>query len=92
MHHSTVKFTMAVATENKDNDTAEEAGKIPIMQNTKQLEEGDELVVYREDASLTLQTLYPASQPNAALAPKKRTRPFGGIKRLNQPKKKAMKR
>ena len=70
-------------------DAAKEAAMIPIMQNTKELQEGDELVVYKEE-SLRRQTLAPASTPNAAPSAKKRAMP-PAVKRLNQPKKKGMK-
>ena len=78
---------MTMATDNKDEPSIDETVKIPILQNTKLVQVGDELIVYKGPASVTPQTLPPAAPPRTA-APKKRNAPLA--KRLNQPKKKAM--
>ena len=96
MQESTLKFKMTMATDNEDEPSIDECVKIPILTNTKPVQVGDELIVYKGPVSVTPQTLPPAApaakrlnQPKAA-APKKRVAPVAT--RLNQPKKKAMKR
>ena len=77
MHHSTM---------------TEEAVMIPILQNSRVLQEGDELFVHKEEIEAKTESLAPAPKPAARAPPRsKRVGSTVGT-RLNQPKKKAMKR
>ena len=87
MQESKLTLHMTLATDNEDEPSIDEFVKIPILTNTKPVQVGDELIVYKGPASVTPQTLPPAAPPRAA-APKKRVAPVA--KRLHQPKKKAM--
>ncbi len=93
MQESKLRLNMTMATDNEDEPSIDEFVKIPILTNTKPVQVGDELIVYKGPASVTPQTLPPAApaakrlnQPKAAV-PKKRVAPMAT--RLNQPKKKA---
>ena len=88
MHPGTMKYTITVGA-GKEEST-EEAIMIPILQNSKLIHEGDELVMYIEKKLEKPETLAPAPKPEAAPSQKRKiqTAPT----RLNQPKKKAMKR
>ena len=93
MQESKLTLHMTLGTGNEDEPEIDEFVKIPIFTNTKPVQVGDELIVYKGPASVTPQTLPPAApaakrlhQPKAAV-PKKRPAPVST--RLNQPKKKA---
>ena len=90
MHYSSMKCTLSLTTGKEDS--ADEAIVVPIMQNSRTLEEGDELFVYKEEIGAKTESLAPAPKP-AARAPSGSKRVGSTVgKWPNQPKKKAMKR
>ena len=90
MHYSTMKCTMSFSAGKEES--SDEAIVVPIMQNSRTLEEGDELFVYKEEIGAKAESLAPAPTPAARAPPRsKRVGSTVGT-RLNQPKKKAMKR
>ena len=89
MQLSQMKCTVSVAA-GKD-ESAEDSIMIPILQNSKVLNEGDELMTYKEAIVPPKESLAPAPKQEAAPSASKRARPTVG-KRLNQPKNKGMKR
>jgi len=84
MQHSTVKCTMS-CTCGKDA-TADESVSVPILQNTKTLNVGDELLIFREEVQI-VETIEPIQAP-----PRKRQLPPPTAMKKFAPKKKAMKR
>ena len=88
MKDGTLKSTTTIGIGNEE--WAEEAIIIPVLVNSKVLEEGDELLVYKEDGKNKAESLAPAPKPEAAPSGSKRVMPTA-VKRLNQPKKKARK-
>ena len=90
MHYSSMKCTLSLATGKEDS--ADEAIVVAIMQNSRVLKEGDELFVHKEEIGAKAESLAPAPTPAARAPPRsKRVGSTVGT-RLNQPKKKAMKR
>ena len=97
MHYTTMKCTVAI-TAGKEEANDEQI-LIPILQNSKQLKEGDELLIYHEQEVKTF-TIEPAAAesapkpqvPATSQSPKKRAAVIAP-KRLHQPPpKKAMKK
>ena len=61
MQQSRLTLHMTLGTDNEDEPSIDESVKIPILINTKPVQVGDELIVYRGPASVTPQTLPPAA-------------------------------
>ena len=62
MHMGTLKSTLTIAVGKDGNDSAEEAVMIPILVNHKAIQDGDELVVYKDDDTKK-ESLAPAPKP-----------------------------
>ena len=86
--YGTLKSTTAIGIGNEE--WAEEAITIPVLVNSKVLDEGDELLVSKEESKTKAESLAPAPKPEAAPPGSKRVRPTA-VKRLYQPLKKARK-
>ena len=87
MHHSTLKCTLPVQAGKEE--TGCDAVIIPILQNSKAVKEGDELLVFNGDLVKPIHSIEPSvPAPPQPLQKRKSSVP----KRLNQLKRKAMKR
>ena len=93
MYYSTMKCTMSIAAGKEES--AEDAVMIPILQNSRVLNEGDELFTNKEAIEPPKESLAPAPKQEAAPSASKRLYSGRGPqsgKLLDQPKKKARKR
>ena len=87
MHHSTLKCALSISVGKEE--TGGDAVIIPILQNSKAVKEGDELLVFNGDLVKPIHSIEPSvPAPPQPLQKRKSSVP----KRLNQPKRKAMKR
>ena len=92
MHRSTMKSTMAI-TAGKE-ETNEEPVLIPILQNTRPLKEGEELLTYDENLVKATHSMEPVEPevPAAAQSPNRKGPYTKYSGRYDQPQKKAMRR
>ena len=89
MQHSTLMCNVPIAT-GKEEDTCDPV-LVPILQNTRPLKEGEELLTYNGDLEVRTHSIEP-QVPATSQSPKKRAA-VSAPKRLDQPhQKKAMKR
>ena len=90
MHRSTLKCTMSM-TAGKD-ETSVDAVIIPILQNSKVVKPGDELLVFGDKLVKPAEYIEPAPKPDQPAPSSKKHTLTAAAKKSSQPKKKAMTR